>query len=68
MQRFEYCYADYTDLLNKCPFTAEERCVLDMRRKSKSIIEMAFILNCSERTVSRLLSSVQRKILTELTY
>lgn len=68
MQRFEYCYADYTELLNKCPFTEEELRVLEMRRRSKSIIEMAFVLNCSERTISRLISSVQRKIITELSH
>ena len=66
MIKFDFSYNDYQDFLIKCPFTEEEKQILEYRRKGKSIIEISIILNLSERTVSRRVKSIYKKILKEI--
>lgn len=66
MIKFDFSYNDYQDFLIKCPFSEEERQILEYRRKGKSIIEISMILNLSERTVSRRVKSIYKKILKEI--
>lgn len=66
MIKFDFSYNDYQDFLIKCPFSEEEKQILNYRRKGKSIIEISMILNLSERTVSRRVKSIYKKILKEI--
>ncbi len=66
MIKFDFSYNDYQDFLIKCPFSEEEKQILKYRRKGKSIVEISMILNLSERTVSRRVKSIYKKILKEI--
>ena len=66
MIKFDFTYNDYQDFLIKCPFSEEEKQILEYRRKGKSIVEISMILNLSERTVSRRVKSIYKKILKEI--
>lgn len=66
MQRFDFSYDEYQRFLKRCPFTEEERQILEMRRNEESITYIAIKLNISERTVSRKIKSICRKILKEI--
>ncbi len=66
MQRFDFSYDEYQRFLKRCPFTAEERQIIEMRRNEESLTYIAMKLNISERTVSRKIKSICRKILKEI--
>lgn len=46
-----------------CYFTDEEEKILDLRLKGYSIVEIHMTLAMSERTVSRRIKNIKRKIL-----
>lgn len=64
--RFDFSYEEYKRFIDVCPFTDEELQVLEMRRKGKSVIEIAFALNLSDRTVERRIKSIKKKIGKEI--
>ena len=66
MNKFDFSYDEYQRFLERCPFTDEERQIIDMRRKGKSILYIADTMNMSDRTVSRKIRSICRKISKEL--
>lgn len=57
---------DYRMLLENCPFSDEECAIFDMKRRKKSNIEIAGALHLSDRTVSRRMEAIRRKINSEL--
>ena len=66
MQKFDFSYSEYQKFIQQCPFTDEELKVLELRRKGKSVIEICFALNMAERTVTRRIKSISRKIIKEI--
>ena len=66
MNKFDFSYSDYQRFIERCPFTDEELKVLELRRKGKSVIEICFALNMAERTVTRRIKSISRKIIKEI--
>lgn len=65
MRRFAFSYDKLEHYLERCPFTEDEKEVVKLRRRGKSVTEMAFALRVSERTVCRRLESASKKIQTE---
>ena len=65
-EKFDFSNAEYTHFLEVCPFSDEEKAVLDLRRRGKSDVEIGIALNISSATVSRRIKSVCRKIMKEL--
>jgi DNA-binding NarL/FixJ family response regulator len=63
---FDFSHAEYEHFLEVCPFTDEEIKILEMRRRGKSDIEICFATNLSERTVSRRINSIVKKISKEI--
>ena len=63
--RFDYSSTEYNKYLEVCPFTDEELKILELRRRGKSVIEICFALNLSQRTVTRRLQSIDQKIRKE---
>lgn len=66
MTRFDFSYDEYQRFLERCPFTEDELAIIEMRRQEKSITYIALKLNVSERTVSRKIKSICKKILKEI--
>ena len=64
--KFDFSSSEYQKYLQLCPFSDEELKILELRRRGKSVIEICFIMNLSERTVSRRIESIARKIRREL--
>ncbi len=57
---------DYRTLMDSCPFSEEECRIFDMKRRQKSNLEIAHALHISDRTVSRRMETIRRKIANEL--
>ena len=66
MTRFDFSYDEYQRFLERCPLTDDEKIILEMSRKEKSVTNIALYLNVSERTVSRKIKSICKKILKEI--
>lgn len=66
LERLDFSYNDFVKLIERCPFSDEEIEVFTLRRKGKSVIQIAFETNLSDRTVSRRLKSIKDKIDKEL--
>ena len=66
MERFDFSSTEYTKFLTICPFTDEEIKILEMRRRGKSVVEIGLELTMSDRTVSRRIKSISRKIAKEI--
>ena len=66
MEKFDFSSAEYERFLKLCPFTDEEKKVLALRRHGKSIIEISMALSMSDRTVSRYVDSIKKKIAKEI--
>lgn len=66
MERFDFSHAEYEHFKSVCDFSDDELVILEMRRKGKSVIEMMFRLNMSERSIHRCLASIKRKISREI--
>lgn len=64
--KFDFSHAEYTHFLEVCPFSDEEKAVLDLRRRGKSDIEICFALNISLRTEARRIKSITKKISKEI--
>ena len=66
MERFDFSHKEYEHFKAVCDFSDDELVILEMRRKGKSVIEMMFRLNMSERSIHRCLTSIKRKISREI--
>lgn len=66
MNKFDFSYDEYQRFLERCPFTDDEKINLEMCRKEKSVTNIAMALNVSERTVSRKIKSICKKIVKEI--
>ena len=66
MNKFDFSYDEYQRFFERCPFTDDEKIILEMRRKEKSVTNIALTLNVSERIVSRKIKSICKKILKEI--
>lgn len=63
---FDFSYNEYQRFMDRCPFTDEEIEILNMKRRGKSNIYISVKLHISERTVSRRLKSIRKKISKEI--
>lgn len=63
---FDFSYNEYQRFIERCPFTDEEIEILNMKRRGKSNIQISMQLHICERTVSRRLKSIKRKISKEI--
>lgn len=66
MYKFDFSSAEYKHFLDVCPFTDDELKIIDMRRHNKSNVEISMALNIAERTVSKYIKSIVKKISKEL--
>lgn len=66
MYSFDFSYNEYEMLLKRCGFSDEEKQVLEMRRRGKSVVEISMALSLSERTVNRRIKSISLKIAREI--
>lgn len=66
MYKFDFSSAEYKRFLEVCPFTDDELKIIDMRRHGKSVLQISFELNIAERTVSKYIKSITKKISKEL--
>lgn len=66
MHKFDFSYDEYQNFLNKCPFTADEIKILEMRRKGASLVEMQITLNTSGSSIDRIIKSIVAKISKEI--
>lgn len=66
MKRFDFSYNEYQRFLERCPFTEEEKKVLEMRRKGMSNVQISMELNICDSTVTNRVNSICKKILKEI--
>lgn len=66
MYKFDFSSAEYKRFLEVCPFTDDELKIIDMCRHGKSVLQISFELNIAERTVSKYIKSITKKISKEL--
>lgn len=66
MNKFDFSYDEYQRFLERCPFSAEEIEILNLRRKGYSITQIDIKLNICDRTVSKRINSICKKILKEI--
>nr|DAP69775.1 MAG TPA: hypothetical protein [Caudoviricetes sp.] len=66
MNKFDFSYDEYQRFLERCPFSAEEIEIFNLRRKGYSITQIAIKLNICDRTVSKRINSICKKILKEI--
>lgn len=66
MKRFDFSYNEYQRFLERCPFTEEEKKVLEMRRKGMSNVQISMELNVCDSTVTNRVNSICKKILKEI--
>lgn len=66
MKRFDFSYDEYQRFLERCPFTEEEKKVLEMRRKGMSNVQISMELNICDSTVTNRVNSICKKILKEI--
>lgn len=66
MYKFDFSSTEYKHFLEVCPFTDDELKIIDMRRHGKSVIQISFELNIAERTVSKYIKSIAKKISKEI--
>ena len=66
MQKFDFSNTEYQRFVSVCPFSDEELKVLELRRRGKSVIEISLALAMSDRTVSRRIKSIAKKISKEI--
>ena len=66
MKRFDFSYNEYQRFLERCPFTEEEKKILEMRRKGMSNVQISMELNICDSTVTNRVNSICKKILKEI--
>lgn len=66
MYRFDFSYAEYQRFLEHCPFTPQEKQIINFRRLGESNVSIMLKLNISERTLNRRIHSIMKKISKEI--
>lgn len=66
MNKFDFSYDEYQRFLERCPFSAEERQILEMRRKGISNVQISMELNIGISTITKRIKSISKKILKEI--
>lgn len=66
MYRFDFSYAEYQRFLERCPFTPQEKQIINFRRLGESNVSIMLKLNISERTLNRRIHSIMKKISKEI--
>ena len=67
MFKFDFDKREYDHFVEYCNFNDDELLVLSLRIKGKSISYIAQEINLSETTVNRLIKSIKKKLLKEMT-
>jgi DNA-binding NarL/FixJ family response regulator len=62
LKKLDFNKSEYEYFIENCNFTDRQKEILDLRRKGKSIIEISFITNYSERTINREIKTIKHKI------
>lgn len=62
LKKLDLNKAEYEYIIDNCNFTDRQKEILDLRRSGKSLIEITFITNLSERTINREIRSIKFKI------
>lgn len=63
LKRLDFNKSEYEYFLEQCNFTDRQKEILDLRRKGLSIVSISMRLYLSERTISREIKRIKRKIL-----
>lgn len=66
MYSFDFSYAEYQRIFERCVFSDIELEIIQAKRKSHSNVQIAQDLNISEATVSRLIRKISKKIMRDL--
>lgn len=66
MNKFDFSYDEYQRFLERCPFSAEERQILEMRRKGMPNVQISMELNIGVSTITKRIKSISKKILKEI--
>ena len=62
MLKLEFTDDEINNFKSKIRFSARQERIIEYRRKELSIVEMTFLEHCSERTISREIEKIKRKI------
>lgn len=63
MNKFDFSYDEYQRFLERCPFSEEERQILEMRRKGMPNVQISMELNIGVSTITKRVKSISKKIL-----
>lgn len=66
MNKFDFSYDEYQRFLERCPFSEEERQILEMRRKGMPNVQISMELNIGVSTITKRVKSISKKILKEI--
>lgn len=66
MNKFDFSYDEYQRFLERCPFSEEERQILEMRRKGMPNVQISMELNIGVSTITKRIKSISKKILKEI--
>lgn len=59
---YNYTSKQYKYFIDNCEFSEREAEVLQLKREHLTVKEMSPILDCSERTIYRIISNINEKI------
>ncbi len=62
LNKFDFNKSEYDYIVEQCNFTERQRQILDLRRKGSTVLSIGFKLYLSERTISREIREIKRKI------
>ena len=66
MNKFDFSYDEYQRFLERCPFSEEERQILEMRCKGMPNVQISMELNIGVSTITKRIKSISKKILKEI--
>lgn len=66
MNKFDFSYDEYQRFLERCPFSEEERQILEMWRKGMPNVQISMELNIGVSTITKRVKSISKKILKEI--
>lgn len=62
MIKYDFTKKEFESIIEECMFNEELTAILRMRIQNYSIVQMSMKLNTSERTISRRLKEIDKKI------
>ena len=63
MLKVNFAKEEYENIIEKCMFNDELSKILEYRIKNYSITKISLLMNMSERTVSRRIEEIKKKII-----